>query len=765
MKQPNPGTANTALTPTEAAALRQKAEAAWQQTASESKEAFEDLTNAASRSLLQELQVHQIELEMQNEDLRRAKLELEVSRASYLNLYELAPVGYFSVSDDGLLLQANLTLANMLGMVRSSLPGQRVSKFVFNTDQDLWYRLRRQLLDGAAPQAVELRLRKADGTHLWVHLSATAAQDDAGARVLRVVVGDISERKQAEAALSESDARWKFAVDGLGDGLWDWHLQTGVAFYSQRYKEMFGYADADIGTTANEWSQRMHPDDAPGVMAALQPCFDGEADVASVEFRMLCKDGTWRWTLGRGMVMSRDAQGHALRLIGTNTDISERKQGVAVDQFLAQTFGGPDPHAFFCALARFLADSLQMDYVCVDRLEGDGLNATTLAVWNGGHFDDNLRYALSGTPCGEVVGKQVCCFPASVCLFFPHDAALRALRAESYIGVTLWSHTGQPIGLIGAISRLPLSNRAHAETTLARVAVRAAGELERLDAEAALRVSETRFRQLLNDIPLVSVQGYGEDGSTHFWNEASEHLYGYSATEVLGRSLLDTIIPAEMHEGVRQGMRQMFETATPIPPGELSLRRKDGSRVDVFSSHAYVRVPGQPPEMFCVDVDLTERKQAQAQLQLAASVFSHTHEGIMLTAPDGTIMDVNAAFTRITGYGRDEVIGQNPRLLKSNRQDQAFYNVLWRELLSSGHWSGEIWNHRKDGQAYAELLTISAVHDADGITRQYVALFSDITAIKEHQKALERLAHFDMLTQLPNRLLLSDRLQQVMAQA
>ncbi|MBV5297087.1 MAG: EAL domain-containing protein, partial [Rhodoferax sp.] len=302
-------------------------------------------------------------------------------------------------------------------------------------------------------------------------------------------------------------------------------------------------------------------------------------------------------------------------------------------------------------------------------------------------------------------------------------------------------------------------------TTLTRVAVRAAGELERLDAEAALHISEARFHQLLNDIPLVSVQGYGADGITHFWNQASEHLYGYSAAEALGRSLFDTIIPAEMHEGVRLGMRQMFETAMPIPAGELSLRRKDGSRVDVFSSHAYVQVPGQAPEMFCVDVDLTERKQAQARLQLAASVFGHAREGITITDASGSILEVNDAFTRITGYGRDEVIGQNPRILKSGRQEPAFYAAMWHELLSNGHWSGEIWNRRKDGEVYAELLTISAVHDSGGQIRQYVALFSDITAIKEHQNVLERLAHFDTLTQLPNRLLLSDRLQQSMAQA
>ena len=284
-------------------------------------------------------------------------------------------------------------------------------------------------------------------------------------------------------------------------------------------------------------------------------------------------------------------------------------------------------------------------------------------------------------------------------------------------------------------------------------------------AELALQISEARFRKLLQNIPLVAVQGYGEDGTTHYWNQASEELYGYSADEALGHSLLDTIIPAEMQDGVRQAMREMFATGVPIPAGELSLRRKDGSRVSVFSSHAYVKVPGRPAELFCVDVDLTDRKQAEAKLQLAANVFSHAREGITITDVQGNIVDVNDAFTRITGYNRDEALGQNPRMMKSGQQDASFYADMWRTLQQQGYWSGELWNRHKNGGLYAALMTISAMRDANNTVQQYVGLFSDITAAKTHQSQLEHMAHFDSLTNLPNRLLLADRLQQAMAQA
>jgi diguanylate cyclase (GGDEF)-like protein/PAS domain S-box-containing protein len=163
--------------------------------------------------------------------------------------------------------------------------------------------------------------------------------------------------------------------------------------------------------------------------------------------------------------------------------------------------------------------------------------------------------------------------------------------------------------------------------------------------------------------------------------------------------------------------------------------------------------------------DITERKDAQKKLQLAAGVFTHALEGIMITTPQAVILDVNDAFTRITGYTRDEVLGQSPRMLSSGRHDADYYAAMWRSLNQDGYWYGEVWNRRKNGEVFAEMQAISAMRDAQGKVSQYISLFSDITERKAHESQLEHIAHFDALTNLPNRVLLADRLQQAMTQA
>ena len=157
------------------------------------------------------------------------------------------------------------------------------------------------------------------------------------------------------------------------------------------------------------------------------------------------------------------------------------------------------------------------------------------------------------------------------------------------------------------------------------------------------------------------------------------------------------------------------------------------------------------------------RHQRDSAARLTASVFTHSREAILIADADGTVIDVNDAFSRITGYSRDEVVGHTPHILSSGRHEQSFFAALWRDLIERGYWHGEVWNRRKNGEVFATLQTISAVHDGGGRTQHYVSLFTDITERKAMEDQIRQMAFHDQLTQLPNRRLFIDRLSQAMA--
>ena len=204
--------------------VRQKAEAQWQSIQQKS---LKPIDNASPRDidiLVHELQVHQIELEMQNEELLHAQEALEASRSRYVDLYNLAPVGYCSVNEAGLIVQANLTLATLLGVARGALGRQPpFTNYVRRSDQDNWYKLRQLVRESGARQVGELRLRlnrgpassSDDGAYLWVQLAITVGQDELGAPMLHVSVSDIHERKQAEVQLLLSASVFGHTREGI----------------------------------------------------------------------------------------------------------------------------------------------------------------------------------------------------------------------------------------------------------------------------------------------------------------------------------------------------------------------------------------------------------------------------------------------------------------------------------------------------------------------------------------------------------------------
>jgi diguanylate cyclase (GGDEF)-like protein/PAS domain S-box-containing protein len=269
-------------------------------------------------------------------------------------------------------------------------------------------------------------------------------------------------------------------------------------------------------------------------------------------------------------------------------------------------------------------------------------------------------------------------------------------------------------------------------------------------------------RALLDNFPYL-VWLKDADGKFLSGNQRLADVCGLdSPDQLLGRCDLD-FFPADLVQGYHDMDLLVFKTGQPINTEELI--EVHGKRIWFETYKSPVVMDGQRVGTVGFARDITERKQTEDKLTLAASVFANAREGIMITTMDSVIVDVNEAFTRITGYGRDEVLGKTPRLLKSDKQSKDFYSDLWRALIEKGHWFGEIWNRHQNGDVFASMQTISTVRDAKGVPEHFVSLFSDVTVARKHQKQLEKLAHFDALTGLPNRVLLADRLKQGMLQA
>lgn len=287
-------------------------------------------------------------------------------------------------------------------------------------------------------------------------------------------------------------------------------------------------------------------------------------------------------------------------------------------------------------------------------------------------------------------------------------------------------------------------------------------ETDRVNAEQLLRTERMLLKQVLHTIP-DCVYLRDLNGVYQLCNYQVERILGVAEDQILGKTDYDyfdretaDFIKKKERDIVMSGKESQYEIWLPA----IEEGRKILMQVDKLPM---IDAEGRVTGTLGIARDITSVRENEAHLRLAASVFEHSHGGIVITDKDGNVIDVNKSFTDITGYDRSDIVGRNMRVLKSGLQGQGFYSTMWKAMVDEGYWKGEIWNRHKDGNVYAELLTVSAVRDQDDKISHYVGVFSDISWIKEHEQQLERIAHYDSLTQIPNRLLLVDRMRQAIA--
>jgi diguanylate cyclase (GGDEF)-like protein/PAS domain S-box-containing protein len=600
---------------------------------------------------------------------------------------------------------------------------------------DAYYRLEKEAFAEKRMAREVQEFQKRDGSKGRIDHRKYPIRDEGGEIVgLFGIARDITEQMKADEILREREEslRESQSIAGLGSYVLD--IRSGVWTSSDVMNLVLGI-DEEYGRTVEGWLALVHPDDQPTMAAHFTDEVIGQGKQFDKEYRIVrLTDRAVRWVHGLGR-LEFDLHGNPLKLRGTIQDITEHK---LAEEILAKSAERLE-RAQRVARMGFLDWNLETNEVLLSdetcRLYGIGATeykCTPELIAGVVHPDDQKIVKMNF----ELVlqGKKA------------YDLEHRIVRPD---GTILWTHSqaelfygadGRPKTLLGTTLDITANKQADA-------ALRESKEVLQLfidHAPAALAMLDTEMR-------LVAVN--------RRWLEANS----LAGKEVIGRTYLEILpfIPDNWQVALGRALAgetvHVEEGCYEVPDGSVQWWRGEVLPWQTAS--------GAVGGIILFTEDVTQKKRTEERLQLAASVFTHAREGIMITDPNGMIVEVNDTFSRITGYSREEVLGRHTRLLKSGIQTAGFYVEMWRALKEKGQWSGEIWNRDKSGEIFAEMLTISAVYETGGSVQRYVALFSDITQLKEHERKLEHIAHYDVLTGLPNRVLLADRLRQGMAQS
>ncbi|EIC22283.1 PAS domain S-box, partial [Thiorhodovibrio frisius] len=608
----------------------------------------EPLTREASQQLIHELSVHQIELEIQNEELRRSQTELEASRARYFELYDLAPVGYVALNDGGLITEANLAAAGLLDLPRQSLINRRLSNWINPDEQDIFYICRGQLNAKAPQQQCELRLQRPDGSSLWAALALSLQPERESEAHCLVVLNDIDVHRQLDALrsqieedmlrrnaelnehvqtrtaelekttfhLHQAEERFRYAMEASRDGLFDWQLTTDEVYFSPGYARMLGYQPGELPPNKSTWLNLLPPEQRESMEAYAQRQCLSPSGTITLEHQLRTKTGDYRWILGRGKVMERASDGTPIRVVGTHVDITEM-------------------HDIQATLEAERADlEAQVNARTAElRMQTERLTLATEAggvgIWTWNPDTNAITW------------------DAQVCKLYGHNsqgAALsvedwkRRMRAEDIprIRVKVRRVLNGKLPLLAEVFRI------HADDGQERylaargrlMPLATAGERLLLGAiwdvtaeqrnTAALRASEAKARAVINasPVPLAITQ---KSGCVDHLNPAFVATFGYALDEIptwshwWNRAAPEPAKRARILAKLRKRTATSAQSGKPCSPFEITVRCQDGREATVVIR---ITALGDNQRIHTL-YDITELSQAREAAQQAARAKSN----------------------------------------------------------------------------------------------------------------------------------------------
>jgi PAS domain S-box-containing protein len=623
--------------------LREGAEEIVRKKAILSPENTEDLSPQETRQTLHELRVHQIELEMQNEELRRTQVELDRSRERYFDLYDLAPVGYCTISEKGLIKEANLTAATLLGVTRDALVRQPFTKFIIKEDEDIYYRYRKSLFEAGAPHVCELRMVKKDAAPFWARLEATREQDADGAALCRVVVSDITERKRVEEVQEESEQRFRRVSGLITDFAYSCRKPPDIPC---KIDWLTGAIEKITGYTADEicdltcWRPLVVEDDLPLFDRDVTGLAPGEW--ARSEIRIRKKDGEIVWLASFAQCFTDQQIPAHHRIYGACRDITQRKLGETYREMgreVLQILNAPGDmkdamqtilatlktRTGFHAVGIRLQDGDDFPYFAQEGFSRDFLrteNSLMCLDKDGSvHMECACGLIISGktdpahpffTPGGSfwindssallhlASDQDPRLHPRNICIHQGYASmALVPIRSQDRI-----------VGLIQLNDRRKGRFTLDSVELLEGIASHIGAALMRRSADEAMRVSEEKFKKAFFTSPdSVSINRLN-DGMFVSVNRGFTKITGYTEEEIAGKTSLEINIWKDPED--RRKIVEALLATGEVRNYEARFLTKE-YEIDGLMSASIIELNGVP-HILSITRDITERKRAEQAL-------------------------------------------------------------------------------------------------------------------------------------------------------
>jgi PAS domain S-box-containing protein len=594
----------------------------------------------------------------------------------------------------------NKSWLNFVGRLMEAEVGKGWVENVHPEDVKYCLEVYNQSFDARRPFSMEYRLRRHDGKFRWVVDHGAPLHDaDSNFKGYIGTCFDITEQVEALERLREKEERHALVLEGSNAAIWDWDVPAKKVHFSSRWKELRGYSDDEITDDERVWADSIHPDDKRRVMSAIEAHFQGNTPFFKEEYRVQHKSGKWIWILDRGVAL-KDEQGRVVRMAGAETDITERKE--AEDKLKASE------HRY-----RAIVES-QTEMICRFKLDGTILFANGAYARSVGTEPDQM----SGHNFWDFVIEQdkprVRAILENITPENPEVQVENRFSTVEGDRWFLWTNRGLAFDV----------NRKLVEAQATGIDI-----TERKRAEEALEFQKYALDQA-SIVAITDVRG-----TITYVNDKFCQISGYSREELLGNN--HRIINSGYHP--KEFFTNMYRqiSAGNVWRAEIKNRRKDGTYYWVDTVIVPSMGPeGKPERYVAIRTDITERKETEQALEFQKYALDQSSI-VAITDVRGTITYVNDKFCQISGYSREELLGNNHRIINSGYHPKEFFTNMYRQISAGNVLRAEIKNRRKDGTYYWVDTVIVPSLGHEGKPERYVAIRTDITERKETEEALE----------------------------